>query len=167
MKRLVILAFALVSIFSIAAMADNLDDHTWHVFNFGGTGSEATDGSGSVDFFATGPTEIKVTDCCETGDQFTLYDNGVLLGTSSYVATGPGDGCPNADACYSDPLYSHGAWLVGAGVNDITIYMANSPWGSGGAYIEATTPSPEPGSLTLLGAGLLGALGTLRRKLNR
>lgn len=144
---------------SLPALADNLDDHVWHIFAFGGTGSQ----SSPTDFFATGPATIKVTDCCLAGDQFTLYDNGILLGTSSFVPIGPGDGCPNADACYADPLYSHGAWLVGAGVNDITIFMAASPYGSGGAYIEATA-TPEPGSIILLTSGVLGAFGVIRRR---
>jgi hypothetical protein len=103
------LALALVSFVSLPAMADSLNDYTWHIFDFGGTGSQAT-----PDFTLTGAGYIKVTDCCETGDQFTLYDNGVLLGTTNPVAVGPGDGCPDGDACYADPLYSHGFWAPGS-----------------------------------------------------
>jgi hypothetical protein len=32
---------------------------------------------------------------------------------------------------------------------------------------EAPTPNPEPGTLALLGSGLIGVAGVVRRKLNR
>jgi hypothetical protein len=160
---LLVLAIALVSTISVSARADNLVLGSWDIFSFGAAGSQATGSSGS-DFYYTGSAVIQVTDCCETGDTFTVYDNGVLLGTTNTVATTLGDGCPNGDACFADPTYSHGSWVVGSGLNDITIFSDASPWGSGGAYVEAVA-TPEPGSLLLFGTGLAGVIGAIRRKL--
>jgi hypothetical protein len=151
---------------ALPALADNLDDQGWHAFHFDGTGSQAYSKiDGSYEFFATGPTAIKVTDGYDTGDQFTLYDYGTLLGTSSYVPLKPGDGCYIPDMCYEDPLYSHGSWLVGPGLHEITIFMANSPWGGGDAWIESATP--EPSSMILMGSGILGVIGVVRRRMLR
>jgi len=41
----------------------------------------------------------------------------------------------------------------------------NSYFGPNFVYTSSTT-TPEPGTLMLLGSGLLGAFGVLRRKLN-
>ena len=128
----------------------------WVEFTFGATGS--TTGP----FTFSGPELIQVTDGFEAGDQFALLDGATLLGDTSSVATGPGDGCTHPASCFLDPLYSHGSFFVGAGGHSITIEAIASPFGGGGAWLEVV---PEPSSFFLLGSGLLGFIGVARRKL--
>ena len=61
-------------------------------------------------------------------DQFDVYSNTVLLGTTSVPAGGIVPPCPgsagyftNPDACVADPNHSSGSFCIGAGVNTIKI----------------------------------------------
>ena len=166
--KAIALTMILAGSMTLAAHADNLVNNNWDTIYFGGVGSEAVSITTSdVDFFATGPIVINVVDCCDPGDQFTVYDNGTLLGTTDLVATGNTFLCGSGDACFANSLLSQGSWVVGTGVNDITIYAASSPLGSGEAFVESVplAATPEPGSIYLLGSGILGLTGFLRRKL--
>jgi hypothetical protein len=113
---------------------------------------------------------IDVQDCCEVGDIYGVGLNGDPLGST---ATVPLNG----------PTLSTGSFtaFVGPGTQDITIddellswINSQDPWGGGvvpgsfspaGLNEQVYFTSPEPGSLSLLGIGLLGLAGMLRRKL--
>jgi hypothetical protein len=113
---------------------------------------------------------IDVQDCCLVGDIYGVGLNGDPLGATAIVPLG-------------GPTLSTGSFTeyVGAGTQDITIddlltswVGYNDPWGGGqvsdafsaaGLTEQVYFTSPEPGSLSLLGVGLLGLAGILRRKL--
>jgi hypothetical protein len=63
---------------------------------------------------------------------------------------------------------------LGSGVHDVEIFYADQDqvaaslaFSSGDTVITPTSPTPEPGSLALLGTGILAIGGTLRRRMTR
>jgi len=75
------------------------------------------------------PEVLRVVDGGHQGDMFAVYDNGVLLGTTSaspvdmnHVCANDttGDGT-NPAACWNDPLMSHGTFAIAAGNHSFVI----------------------------------------------
>jgi len=132
----------------------------WVQFGFGGVGSSFSD-----DFTFNGPVTLKVTDAFLSGDQFAVYDNGVLLGDTSTPTIGDDVG-GNYDAAYADSNFSHGSWVLGAGAHDISGLVLQSPYGGGGAALQIAAGVPEAATwaMMLLGFGLGGAALRTRRR---
>jgi len=86
--------------------------------------------------FTTGTrVSLTVTDCYTRGDIFEVWDNGVLLGTTSFV---PADGLggEDPDQCAQDAEMSHGVFELPPGSHLIVIIPSASPFGSGGAFFR-------------------------------
>ena len=99
---------------------------------------------------------LTVTDGFQQGDQFQLFDFGVSIGSTSAVATDATHSCSNDEAaCLADPLMSHGAFLLAAGMHSLTGIVSNSPYGAGAAFFRIGAV-PEPGSLALFALALAG-----------
>ncbi len=155
---------------STASMADPIGvDAGWYGFCFGGAGSPATNGcqnsgigsAGNPFTFAlSGPGLLKVTDAFDIGDTFDVFVNSVLAFTTS--APGAGASTSNPDVAFASGYYSAGSLLLAAGNYSIDIFANQSPFGSGGAYVEIESAIPLPGTLALVGLGLAG-LGLRRR----
>jgi hypothetical protein len=139
----------------------------WDAFTFFTVGSPfATDFS----FTLTGPAVFKVTDAYIDGDQFDISINGVDQGpTSAPVDDGTQIG-NDYDAAFASPSYSHGSYLLGAGVYDVTgtVIQNATGYSSGGGAAELSLPSgvPEPAAWALMLAGFAG-LGLALRKARR
>lgn len=180
--HMILLLVAVLAFAAVGAYADNgtgpagtdppiVVDAGWYGFCFGGAGSAATAGcqnaatAGTVgnDMTFTAATSVlfNITDAFESGDTFSVFVNGPLALTTPSVPLGnPGVTDPNL--AFADPAYSHGSIYLNPGTYTVDVFALDSPYGSGGAYVEVVS-TPEPSILLLLGIGL-AAIGTRLRK---
>jgi len=115
----------------------------------------------------TGAHRLDVTDAFDTGDIFDIYDNGVLIGTTSFSTVGAFDRYLNPDDAMLDTAYSSGSFLLGEGNHSITIFNNIETTQLGGtAYFRISEVSaiPVPAAVWLFGSGLIGLAGIARRK---
>jgi hypothetical protein len=132
---------------------------------------------------------LTVTDLETSGDQFQMYDNGVLMvgAASPFTAPGqnpgwatPGNGYTSIPTAYigyegldinaalGDTTFSSATFLLYSGTNVITGNYVGVVGDGDMAFIaegNETPPIPEPSSLLLFGTGLLTAVGAIRRRL--
>jgi len=125
--------------------------------------SAAAPGAPWVITLATDNHSLTITDMETSGDQFTLYDNGHLLGTTSAPCDFCEYGMTSVAGALADSNYSHGVFGLFAGTNVITGTF-DGVVGTGDFVFEVSTP--EPVTLSLFGAGLVGAaaIGMRRKK---
>jgi len=167
-----VITSGLLLAFSATAQAGPITvDGGWYGFCFSGVGSGATAGcqnsgvgvsGNSTTFTALGNVRFNVTDAFNFGDQFEVIVNGTSYFTSAVASAAGSQG--NPDIAFADPAYSHASILLGAGVYTVDIFTTVSPFGGGGAYLQAVSAVPEPVTLSIFGAGLLGAAAMRRRK---
>jgi hypothetical protein len=163
--RYAVLAVALAVMvgFAVPASADPVKvDGGWYAFCFGAAvGSPATAGCRSLPeelmagntfmWESQVPTLLKVTDAARYGDMFDVYINQTLHKTS-IVSTKDGF-IHDPDLAFADPGYSKGSWVLDAGNYSVDIYVNNSAYEGGGAYLEVETfrgQVPDAGSSLLL-----------------
>ena len=168
----------LVLLFVFTASADPIVvGGGWTAFCFGGPGSPAVAG-GCVDptggnpftWTSTQPVFLTITDTFLHGDTFSAIDSvaGLVLTTpvvaagGSTCAAGGGFGS-DPNCAVLDPLYSHGSVFLSAGFHSIDIFTVLSPFAGGQANLRVDAV-PEPGTLLLLGTGLLGLGAKLRKR---
>lgn len=108
-------------------------------------------------YLATTST-ILVVDCCVVGDMFEIFADGSSLGTTSVVDPddGTSTGASTADAAWADARLSKGMFTVTPGaLISLDVIQRTTSSNSGGGFIKAVT-TPEPGTVALMLAGLLG-----------
>jgi hypothetical protein len=104
------------------------------------------------------PVNVRVTDCCVTGDAFDLLVNGDVAASSPLVE---GDlfRAGEADEAWADPLLSKLLLPLPAGQYHLAISTrALAPCCLSGAGFIRADPVPEPSTMTLVGFGIM-ALG--------
>ena len=138
----------------------------WSPFNWG-SGQPAPVAENPFTF--TTPPEgatLKMTDAALAGDQFEVFRDATSLGLTPWVDA-TDDWTDDPDFAYSDPRWSHRAWyLPGGEAVNININVVTNPYGYGTAYLRVDAGVPEPGTVLLLGAGLLALAAIRRRRLS-
>jgi hypothetical protein len=176
------IVFSMVIGIAAAAQADPIGTGgDWYEFLFAsaesggavsaGTGAVPSSGGNSVyapdpawTFTSSSSMSLTVTDAFLYGDAFTVYDFGALVGSTPAVAIGGSSGLSDPALALLDPGLSHASFLLGSGAHSLTMvaYQTVTP---GAAYFR-TDAVPEPVTLLLFGAGLLG-VGIMRRRFAR
>jgi hypothetical protein len=114
------------------------------------------------------PAVITVTDIFLSGDQFRVSITGTGVGTGLFSTSFPtsrGDFTDNREFAALDLRWSTGTFLVSAGDFVVSGTAIQSPFDVGEGSIRADlSPTPEPASLLLMGAGALSALLVRSRK---
>ena len=152
----------------VSAAATVLSPALWDGFYFDGAGTAVSE---TWAFDLPEGFSLYVTDAYQAGDQFAVYNEGILLGLTNFVPTGP-SGYSDPQLAYDSGLFSHGGFPLSAGYyGNIHLAVELSPFGAGGAFIKidhsSLNPVPEPATMLLLGAGLVGLTAARRRKSSR
>ncbi|PJF18071.1 putative membrane protein [Paramicrosporidium saccamoebae] len=105
----------------------------WYEFDFGVAGSVPTT---SYHFVTTAQMALRVTDAFYAGDQFEVYDNGVLIGTTSSVPAVDTNYTPLPDAAWGSVGWSSFLEYLEPGEHLISFKVVASPHSSGDAFIR-------------------------------
>lgn len=131
---------------------------------------EFTGGKGWIDIPAEGyqlttttSVRIDLVDRLMIGDQYKLFVSGDTVttmttsGTFNYWLDGVQTSTYTFDEAWSNPFLSKGSLYLGPGTYDLDISAIRVASGVnyGSGYIRATSV-PEPSTLLMLGAGILG-----------
>lgn len=164
LTRFLFAAVALSTLGSTAALADTFN------FSFGTAGVSAFNGSGTLTGSLVAPGEYQITAVTGT----TNTGNGTNRPISGIDAVGSFEGNDNildmnAGASFFDNNGLSYSLTNGAMIN---LFLNNGEIleRAGGATVTEAVPinvtavTPEPGTLLLMGTGMLGTLGVLRRR---
>jgi hypothetical protein len=158
---------------------------TWYNF-FANTDNTITNGSSFANYYVpsgdppwtitTGASTIfRVLDGGHQGDTFQVLDNSVSLGLTSptpidatHACAGDPTGGNDPAACWNDPLMSRGAFLLPAGSHSLSVtWVQRVPGGTSSLQWFEIAAVPEPGSLFLVGSGLIAIARLVRRRRSR
>src|SRR5690606_15980686 len=128
-------AVLVTALVAAPAKADPVVLDQWYTFGFGPTGSSLVDGTGFVQgvnpprmpapdpawtFPVLDPVELILLDGFAAGDQFSIFNFGVLLGNTS-APTDDGTNCgSDITACLAEDAISKATFLLAPGSYSLT-----------------------------------------------
>ena len=145
---------------------------TWYNVLFSGSDGSAQAGSTFFNYYlaasappwtvtTTAPAVFRMVDGGHQGDMFAVYDNGVLLGTTSASPIDMNHTCANDTtgegtnpaACWNDPLMSKGTFSIAPGNHSFTItWVQRVPGG------DSSLQWFEIGPATTITSSFLGSM---------
>lgn len=131
----------------------------WFRFSWIGVG-QPFNLEGSITFNSPAATKLTVTDSFCPGDQFTVFDFGVPIGTTNLVPSSNNCSISDPDASLANPIFSHGTFTLAPGPHSITVQTITNPNSAGAAFLRvdlAVPSTPIPPTILLVLTGLLGA----------
>lgn len=179
-KTIKIMSVVAAIVFPSVALAGPVSIDQWYEFDFSGLGAALTGCSGSTCGLGTDPVplflseapwtfttamtaQLIVTDGFASGDQFQLFDNLASIGQTSAASTGVNCGS-DITACLANSSMSKGAFGLAAGSHSITGAVTASAGSPGVGFFEIISPVPEPMTLSIFCASLVGTAAIRRRK---
>ncbi len=177
LRLLIVAAVAALALFATKPVyATGISIGTWYSAVCSDLNTDCANQFGGFDWSDPGPgpwtfsgaASVTLLDCCTSGDSYSLFDNGGLIGTTPVSAEACG-AFTVADAL-ATPGCTRASFALGAGDHSLTI---QSPVAGGGLPDqvffragESTVQTPEPASMLLLAGGLVG-LRLIRRRRNQ
>ncbi len=120
----------------------------------------------TIDVGANKSVMLMVTDAGYAGDVFQVFDNGVSLGLTSDVPASANGLNVDLDfhAALASSSFSHGSFLLGAGLHTITGLLAQSSAEASNSTVGflSAAPVPLPAPALLMISGIAGLL--MRRR---
>ena len=157
MKRIILVAFFLLSLV-VSVQAAPILDAGWAVDQID---QSAKDSQFSPYIYnLVGPAVFSISDDYIVGDTYFVYDFEVLILTTSFY-----EGTGFTDLFWTNPAYSKGSVLLGAGDHSLTVQgdgLGGLPAGFW-VRLDSAIAAPEPATLLMLVFGLLGLVGARRK----
>jgi len=94
-------------------------------------------------FTAPNPVLLSVTDAYFAGDSFSVFDFGVLLGSTPRVPLMPALGSLDPNLTFADPAYSHASFMLPAGSHSLTIDVEAAQILGEGFFRISEVPEPS------------------------
>lgn len=136
-------------------------DGNWRHFTWSGGPGTWNDG-GPFTYVSAAWTQLTLTDVAYSGDRFEVYNNGLLIGTTSVPTSNPRYSATCFDYCSENDHWSSGVYVLAPGSQSLTFktIQCAQEYIDGNAYfrIETTVEplAPVVAAPTTLVLGMLG-----------